>query len=169
LRNLPVLFIGGEEPWSRYAPIPMGQWPAVLSAPAFRDRLRALPQHGFLRSPDFAAAIERQWQHLSWLRSFHAIQDRVRSIAPAAHGFDIDIGRPDPVKAELVDVCGGPGPARRLCDHQVDAALRPYPSNLPGPNGWRLLETGESFLEQGTVIAGGNGVTVIGGGPTAAW
>ena len=170
LGELPVLFIGEPERWSRYAPLAMGQWPGVLAAPAFRQKLRSSPQHTFLSSQDFAGAIARQWRHLHRRRPFHALQDQVDTIDPLVYPFLIHCaGQRRPVKAAAIDVCGGPGPPRCLCDHQVDPNLRPYPGAAPGPGGWRPLETGESFLENGTPVAGGQRVAVVGGGPTAAW
>jgi hypothetical protein len=170
LANLPVLFVGDDEPWSQYAQMPMGQWPAVLAPASFRDRLRSVPQHQFLAVPDFAAAIDRQWQYLAGQHPFAALRGHVRRITSShGGGFDVTLEDGRSINAALVDVCGGPGPARRLCNHQVDPALRPYPSGAAGPAGWKLLETGESFLNRGTVVATGQRVAIYGGGPTAAW
>src|SRR5579863_6168466 len=64
LKGLPVLLMGDDEPWSRYDPLRMGQWPSVLSPPSFRDKGSSVPQEEFLDSHEFAKAIEKQLRHL---------------------------------------------------------------------------------------------------------
>ena len=38
LGALPILHIGGTDPWRSYFPMPMGQWPTLLSLPGFGSR-----------------------------------------------------------------------------------------------------------------------------------
>jgi hypothetical protein len=165
-----VLFIGQPEPWGDYEPLPMGQWPAILAAPSFRDQLQSLPQSDFLPSADFSGGIDSQWAWLYTQRSFRYSPGLVTSIAARGgnQGFDVTWKKPDGtmdgVHAAKVDVCGGPGPSRRLCDAQLDTSLRTYPKSP------HLLETGESYLGKAATLAvPGEEVAIIGGGPTAAW
>ncbi len=162
-----VLFIGQPEPWGEYNPLPMGQWPAILAAPSFQEQLHSIPQNDFVPSAEFSRGIDDQWAWLYGQRPFRYSPGFVTSITPnSVHGFDVaweENGSTYRVHAAHLDVCGGPGPSRRLCENQVDASLWPYPQSP-------RLETGESYLGKTAHLAGaGERVAVIGGGPTAAW
>jgi len=162
-----VLFIGEPEPWGEYNPLPMGQWPSILATPSFQRQLHSVPQNQFVASADFSTRIDDQWAWLYHQRPFHYSPGLVTSVRPhGSHGFDVtweENGSTYQVHAAHLDMCGGPGPPRRLCQNQVSAALWPYPTSL-------LLQTGESYLRKTTKLAEpGERVAVIGGGPTAAW
>jgi len=163
-----VLFIGEHEPWGEYDPLPMGQWPAILATPSFERQLRSINQNDFVPSDEFAERIDHQWAWLYATRPFHYSRGLVTSVTDHPKvGFDVtwdDNGSVHQVHAAHLDICGGPGPSRRLCPNQVGSGLWPY------PDASRLLETGESYLSQsGRTVAKGERVAVIGGGPTAAW
>lgn len=148
----------------------MGQWPAILAAPSFRDQLHSVPQGDFVPSADFSRGIDSQWAWLHKQQPFRYSSGLVTSISARGgshQGFDVTWeehdGSTHQVHAANVDVCGGPGPSRRLCETRVDASLWPYPRSP-------RLETGESYLGKAATLAGaGERIAVIGGGPTAAW
>ena len=162
-----VLFIGQPEPWGEYNPLPMGQWPSILAAPSFLRQLLSVRQDDFVPSAEFSTRIDDQW---TWLYSHHPFSyspGLVTSITShSVHGFEVtweENGSTYKVHAAHLDICGGPGPSRRLCQKQIDPKLWPYPKSP-------LLETGESYLSKSAILAKpGERVAVIGGGPTAAW
>jgi hypothetical protein len=166
-----VLFIGEPEPWGEYNPLPMGQWPSILAPPSFKSQLvPPLPQDDFVPSAEFSTGIDDQWAWLYHKQPFRYSPGLVTSINrhPAGHGFEViweENGSTYKVHAAHLDICGGPGPSRRLCRNQVDPKLWPYPNPTS-----LLLQTGESYLSKTASLAQpGERVAVIGGGPTAAW
>jgi hypothetical protein len=163
-----VLFIGQPEPWGEYKPLPMGQWPTILATPSFQGQLHSVSQNEFAPSAEFSTCIDDQWTWLYSQRPFRYSPGLVTSITshPSQPGFEVtweEQGSNLRVHAAYLDICGGPGPSRRLCQNQVAPTLWPYPRSP-------LLETGESYLNKTASLAKpGERVGVIGGGPTAAW
>ena len=109
-----VLFIGQPEPWGDYEPLPMGQWPAILAAPSFRNQLHSVPQSKFLPSADFSRGIDSQWAWLHKQQPFRYSPGLVTSISARGgshQGFDVTWeqhgGSTHQVHAANVDVCGG--------------------------------------------------------------
>jgi hypothetical protein len=172
-----VLHIGKADPWDSYAPIEMGQWPAALTLPAFANRPTGAGDATYLSSRDFADNSAKEWSHLAGLHPFFALNAHVTAITPGHHTpFEIvlDDERPTRVLAEYVDVCGGPGPARRLDPAIVTDAHNQiwdeYLTSRGSVHAWPRLVTGDAYLESATVLApAGSRVCVIGGGSTGAW
>lgn len=174
-----ILHIGGGDPWQGYVAMTMGQWPSILVLPEFQEqyRRRGGAEFDFLGVPEFASAAERQWLALSAARPFGSLTGKVKGIRFVGGGYEVEVDTPgglSTVLAEFVDICGGPGPARRLAAGVVDpsdAVLLGEYANLQGSvQPWPRVVTGDWFLGNGNAVApSGEKVLVVGGGPTAAW
>ena len=179
LGGLEILHIGGLDPWQGYVPTAMGQWPAILALPEFWEQYRGRggAEYDFLGVGEFAVAAERQWKRLAKARPFWSLPGNVRGIRFVGGGYEIEVETPEGVvmvRAEFVDVCGGPGPARRLRAGVVDpndAVLLGEYANLRGSvQVWPRVVTGDWFLGKGNAVApSGERVLVVGGGATGAW
>ncbi len=175
MSKLDVLHVGDMDPWKSYAPVRMGQWPALLSLPKFAHLPTAPDAHAFLPSQEFVRTVEDQWRELASMHRFFALRGHVNMIREAQHGFDVECVCGDTIrtiKAAYVDICGGPGPSQRLCSSLIsDAALRQeYEDGIGRALPWPRLLTGEMFLRGSTtVVPEGGNVAVFGGGSTAAW
>lgn len=181
-----ILHIGSTDPWSDYLPLPMGQWPTLLSLPGFHNNPPKLSQSAPLQSTAFAWVTELEWNHLVSTAPFYHIDAKVTSItAPfsASSPYTVSLDNGIDVRAVKIDICGGPGPALPL----VPTAFRRSPGLLSPPTvleteyanenstvfGWPRVLSGSRYLSgskaktQRTV--GGGSVCVAGGGATAAW
>ena len=70
----------------------MGQWPAILAAPSFRNQLHPVPQSEFLPSADFSRGIDSQWAWLHKQQPFRYSPGLVTSISARGgshQGFDV--------------------------------------------------------------------------------
>lgn len=148
--ELPVLHIGESDPWSLYDPAPMGQWPNALTLPGIEFDAESAKPYDFLESAVFAAASARQRATLGCA----VLNGRVRTMERVGERYLLQLDSGETVHAAKVDVCTGPGPARRLA---------------PSPGPPHVL-TGEEFLQGDALLpAPRSPVAVIGGGPTGAW
>ncbi len=143
LGSLPVLQIGSEDPWRNYHPMPMGQWPSLLTLPGFRHQPPSLGGRGNLASDQFADVNDKEWNDLSAAHPFYHVDARVVAIragTTASYEIDLDNGRV--FQAEYIDVCGGPGPARTPT-MSVDPALIRYRQKRTGQRNRRPLRASD--------------------------
>jgi len=170
-----ILHVGNIDPWQQYAPLEMGQWAALLTLPGFRHRASGRSDYGFLPSRDFSEVSRRQWHDLANENSFFALPGKVTEMKKTDAGIVLTVLRPSgttqTITSHNVDVCAGPGPARRENSIVPDATLRQeYETAVSTVRQWPRLVTGDAFLMNSTQLpANGGTIAVIGGGPTAAW
>lgn len=175
LQATPILHVGDVDPWKEYAPVEMGQWPALLALPGSRHRPRSVDDHAFLPSQEFVRVSEAEWQDLAGAYEFFALRGHVTAIHETAFGYEVECVCGETIRrirASRVDICGGPGPSRRLEGEMIlDAALRQeYEDGIGRKFEWPRIVTGEMFLRKSTALAPpGARMAVLGGGPTAAW
>jgi hypothetical protein len=173
LGRLTVLHIGSADPWRNYHPMPMGQWPTLLSLPGFHSGPTNMTRCDNLGSDEFADVNEREWNWLSANRPFSSVTAKVTGIrSSASAGYEIDLDNGNVAQAAYVDICGGPGPARGPSTAMgVHATLASeFQTGVTTSGGWPRLISGEMFLSRSALRPPrGSQVCVIGGGPTAAW
>ncbi len=174
-----ILHIGGCDPWQGYVSTAMGQWPAMVVLPEFVEQYRGRggAEFDFLGVKEFGLAAEGQWLALAGARSFWSLAGEVKGVRAVGTGYELAVETATgfvTVRADFVDVCGGPGPARRLAPGVVDpsdAVLLGEYVNLRGSlQAWPRVVTGDWFLGRANPVAlTGQRVLVVGGGATAAW
>ena len=172
--KLPVLHIGKTDPWKLYNPIPMGQWPNLLTLPAFINRPVNCDHKDFLPSTEFVRMLEQEWEALAQKCPFFAVDGTARSIKKIDSGYEIEVAGQTPIKvvAEKVDICGGPGPPRRLTRGQVcnQQLWSEYENGTSPDHPWPRLQTSEQFLGTSCLLpTRGSSIHIYGGGPTSAW
>ncbi|MFN7932586.1 MAG: hypothetical protein U0R19_04615 [Bryobacteraceae bacterium] len=172
VENLPILFIGEWDPWQRYSPTRMGQWPAMLTLPGF-EFTPSGDETDFLPSQEFAAVLRKQWLNLSQRGDIHVMMGQVTRVARSGRFFAVDVmskGRKYKVKAGGLDICGGPGPSNRIERSIVpnDGVWQEYlyPANA---GHFPRLVAAEDYLRADIPRAESGGVLVYGGSPTGAW
>jgi hypothetical protein len=171
--SLPILHVGSKDPWWSYYSMPMGQWPTLLTLPAFSHQPSSIARCANLGSSEFADINQRQWNALYAARPFHHEDARlvaIRSIGPGAYEIELDNGRI--FNAAYIDVCGGPGPSRTPPSAMsIDPNLmNEFRGMGMGPGGWPRLLSGETFLNRMTpTMPSAARICVYGGGPTGAW
>jgi hypothetical protein len=84
LSGLDVLHIGSQDPWRQYYPMPMGQWPTLLSLPGFHNRPKLIARCDNLGSDEFAEVNEQEWMRLSARSTFYHLDARVKAIRNTA-------------------------------------------------------------------------------------
>lgn len=168
-----VLHIGSADPWSQYYPMPMGQWPPLLTLPGFWNKPANLTRCGNLNSDEFADVNNLEWATICVKKPFAHLNTRVTGIRQVGNPpYEVDLDSGQVVKADYVDICGGPGPATGpSASMGVDAVLLSEFQGGSIPAGtWPRLVSGEAYLSVTTPRSPANGyICVIGGGPTAAW
>jgi hypothetical protein len=169
--NLPVLHVGTTDPWTLYEEAFLGQWPALLSLPGFSQQPTG-PPHEFLSISKLAGMVEREWLELAKRKTFYGIEGRVTEIRKVDSHYQVTLSDNTRLRVPYVDICGGPGPSRRLFPSQIedgDLALE-YESGNPTLAGkWPRLMTAEKFLRRDTEVPNNGSVLVAGGGPSGAW
>ena len=175
LGSLPVLHIGGADPWRDYFSMPMGQWPTLLSLPGFGSRPPSILRKDNLLSNEFADVTDSEWNRLMAVRPFYAIDNRVKQILPPAKPTDpytIVLDDKTTVLAAYIDICGGPGPAEGFeRSAYKDQILRwEFENSTGNAYGWPRVISGEEYLSnRSNARTTPARVCVAGGGPTAAW
>lgn len=172
VENLPILFIGEWDPWQRYSPTRMGQWPALLTLPGF-EFTPSGDETDFLPSQEFAAVLRKQWLNLSQPGDIHVMMGHVTRVARSGRLFAVDVlskGRKYKVKAGGLDICGGPGPSNRIERSIVpnDRVWREYLHPAKAGHFPRLVAA-EDYLRADIPRAEHGRVLVYGGSPTGAW
>jgi hypothetical protein len=175
LGALPILHIGGTDPWRSYFPMPMGQWPTLLSLPGFGSRPSSILRTDNLYSDEFADVTDDEWNQLMTIRPFYAIDRRLLRIRPPAipaDPYEIVLDDNTVIRAAFIDICGGPGPAEGLdssayLDHTLEWE---YDNSAGTAFGWPRVLSGEKYLFSSTLARTTAGrICIAGGGPTAAW
>jgi hypothetical protein len=175
LGGLPVLHIGGTDPWRSYFPMPMGQWPTLLSLPGFGSRPSSMLRSANLHSNEFADVTDDEWNRLMTIRPFYAIDSRVQRIdlpAIPTAPYLIVLDNKAVIRAAYIDICGGPGPAEGLDSAAyVDPTLEwEYDNGAGTPFPWPRVLSGQKYLSSSTTARTTAGrICIVGGGPTAAW
>lgn len=170
-----ILHIGGVDPWQHYVALGMGQWPALLALPEFGQQYSTLPNSEFLSAREFANTSKNEWLALAARRPFLALEGRAIRLESTNAGTRITVEKPSKAKkrlvAEYLDICGGPGPARRVRSPVLKdrALVREYSNNMGTAQNWPRVVTGDTFLNLAATPPPGSSIAVVGGGPTAAW
>lgn len=171
-----VLHIGSADPWGGYHPMPMGQWPSLLTLPGYQTPLANVTASACLGSDEFSAVNQTEWDRLLNVRPFAHVQATVTSIQavgnpPTEYQLILDGDPANFVRAAYVDVCGGPGPAKDLPSNvSVDPNLEvEYGTGNHFYTPWPRLVTGERYLTASTGESTDRSVCVVGGGATSAW
>lgn len=172
----PVLHIGYRDPWAGYHPMPMGQWPSLLTLPGYQSQLPNVLAPAFLSSTDFSTTNQTEWDRLLDARPFSHLEAIVTSISPVGsppteYHLILDNDPARVVRASHVDVCGGPGPARELpANVSFDLNLvDEYQSGNHFFTPWPRLVSGEKYLTASIAEPTNGSICVVGRGPTSAW
>jgi hypothetical protein len=161
VHDRPLIHIGDGDPWSTYEPVEMGQWPLLLTLPAYSIQPSGY-QYQLMRSSHFAWINGSQWtQHAPAISQI--INDRVADITDDGTHYTLTLKKGAPIEASRVDICAGPGPAREIppslhASSILASALSPKP-----------LLYAEEYLHQLTARVENKRVCVVGGGATGAW
>ena len=59
-----VLHIGARDPWADYHPMPMGQWPSLLTLPGYQTQPTNVTAPACLGSDEFATINQTEWDRL---------------------------------------------------------------------------------------------------------
>jgi hypothetical protein len=174
LGGLPILHIGETDPWRNYHPMPMGQPPTLLTLPGFTKRPSKLDRYTNLKSDEFARINKFEWNQLAKNHTFYHEKGRVVGVGKPGPRYEVKLASGHIYQAEYIDVCGGPGPARRPSPDDIDidkVLLREFDGATKAGH-WPRLVSGEAFLSSRTPAVPaepGSSVCVYGGGPTGAW
>jgi hypothetical protein len=171
-----VLHIGFRDPWAVYYPMPMGQWPSLLTLPGYQTKLPNVTASTCLGSDEFSLVNQAEWDRLLSVRPFTHVQATVTAIQivgtpPTEYRLILDDDPSRFVRAAYVDVCGGPGPAKDLpATVTIDPNLvAEYQTGTHFFTPWPRLVTGERYLTASSAEPTNGAVCIVGGGPTAAW
>jgi hypothetical protein len=161
LDGKPLIHIGGSDPWSTYEPVEMGQWPLLLTLPAYNMKPSGY-QYELMDSLRFAWINNSQWtQHRHVISQI--INDRVKAIADSGTHYTLTLENGPAIDASHVDICAGPGPAR-----QIPPSLSAGPILASSLSPKPLLYA-EDYLHQLADRVENKRVCVVGGGATGAW
>ncbi len=172
IQGLTILHIGSPDPWLNYRPMPMGQWPCLLSLPGYGPYtvkpLDAIP----LDSADFGNKNDEQWNILGTNHPASHLPGKVVSIRKAGSDFELKLDTGQKVKAEYIDICGGPGPARHPKGRITVAPVlqTEFETRTSTTVAYPRVTSGEGFLTAlENRCPSGSKVCVYGGASTAAW
>jgi hypothetical protein len=157
-----LIHIGGTDPWRTYTPVEMGQWPLLLTLPAYSMRPNGT-QYRPMDSRHFARITSSQWIGYSTGIKFGYSSENVVSIADHSSYFRLALTDGSTIDASHVDICAGPGPAKPIPSALGATAILALPGR-PKP-----LLYAEDYLQDTTAKVTGNRVCVVGGGATGAW
>jgi hypothetical protein len=177
LGSLTVLHIGAPDPWVGYHPMPMGQWPSLLTLPGYQSQPANVTAAACLGSDEFATINQSEWNRLLANRPFAHLNARVTAVQaigtpPTEYQIVLGDSGGTIVRAACVDVCAGPGPARGVPSGIVGdpALITEYEGGSPLYTPWPRLLSGERYLSASAGAEPSNkSLCVIGGGPTSAW
>src|ERR1035438_1410167 len=108
-----LVHIGERDPWRDYVPVEMGQWPLLLTLPAYTMRPSS-SQYRLMDSPHFALITASQWIEHRRRFKFGSIVEKVISIVDNGTHFTLTLDSAQTIDASHVDICAGPGPARPI-------------------------------------------------------
>jgi hypothetical protein len=157
-----LIHIGGRDPWRTYTPVEMGQWPLLLTLPAYTMRPNSA-QYRPMDSQHFARITATQWIGNASGVNIRYMSDKVVSITDYGSHFELALASGQTVDASHVDICAGPGPAREIPTTLGAAGLLTLGIS-PKP-----LLYAEDYLHRNTAKVSNGRVCVVGGGATGAW
>jgi hypothetical protein len=162
LHGKQLIHIGGLDPWRTYTPVEMGQWPLLLTLPAYSMRPSG-SQYRPMDSRHFARITASQWIGHSSGINISYINDKVVSVTDFGSYFTLALTSGRMIDASHVDICAGPGPAKPIPSALGAASILTMASS-PKP-----LLYAEDYLHRNTAKVSDGRVCVVGGGATGAW